>query len=338
MEQSGKIEWKGQNSSGHYVSNSICQGAAEANMIGPTNNEHWFRQFESPEEEFGKDSSSSVLTDCNAMEIFAPSIDFHRDFRQQNNGNFAVNQDFEQQDNTSHKHLSIQQKEQSTYHATRNDNNQRNISSVEILNGLAPESKHEEDLKGVVMPLGRLPSGQLCPGTLECYHCSDLFGDPASLDAHIATQHSLPGTSLGEKCDFCPLYLKSLTNKKRHINNCHVLKPGQDKFIACPVCEATFSSLWCHKTHLRKFHLNDRDEQGRPYVTVPQKKISTKCFACKLCNVTFKEKNNLRRHVRTVHWRRYDYQCKVCGMSTSTKSNLAVHEQKHKKLRQSRNT
>lgn len=181
--------------------------------------------------------------------------------------------------------------------------------------------------------LGRYASGELYPGTFSCELCDELFGDQSSLDAHILTQHTASSVVHEERCDFCPLLLKSKTNKKRHMDNCHALRPGCVQ-VHCEICNVSFTSKFCLQAHLRKFHLYDRNENGEPYIRLPTRRNIAKCFACHLCEVTFKEKNNLRRHVKAVHWKVFDFQCDICGKKVSTKNNLNVHLKKHEKARQ----
>ena len=188
-----------------------------------------------------------------------------------------------------------------------------------------------------------------------------LFEDVSSDPKHLSKvwEHfKLNKSSKEARCDHCKTIIKiissSTSGMRRHLSKRHLIKVDksykplvpkeiklQSKFqvntkstkrsIECPICCLVFPkqfSLSLHlETHLQMY-LKTQD-QNQIEITkqkeggILQKNLITP-LVCKICKISFKTKDNLRKH-RLVHDHIKPFPCKTCDKSFKRKSNLKSH-------------
>ena len=57
-------------------------------------------------------------------------------------------------------------------------------------------------------------------------------------------------------------------------------------------------------------------------------------FKCNICDIAFKLKNALTRHIRVIHEEKMDYTCKICQAGFGAKKGLTDHVTKIHKEKQ----
>ena len=153
-----------------------------------------------------------------------------------------------------------------------------------------------------------------------CDKCGKLFAQYVSALKHCTV--SKP-PDIGAKCPICDIKILLKRNLKRHIKNVHnsqkkdrMKKQTQASVPKCEVCETVFSSKHKLVEHMQKKHGAARKEgdlvhcnecefsnvsESRVKAHVTLKHSSKETFKCPVCNLLFKSRSGLQKHVRKVH-------------------------------------
>ena len=128
------------------------------------------------------------------------------------------------------------------------------------------------------------------PGGFSNFETSDKsFEDKAaSLTRKRKKIKSTFKTLKNYTCEFCLSHFFNKQTKDRHVENCH--KP-KEKYI-CPTCKWSFKSKIGLVTH-------EKIKHG-----------SVKFHNCNICDTKFSNEANLKRHIRSVHEKKFT--CLAC--------------------------
>ncbi|XP_046428495.1 zinc finger protein OZF-like isoform X1 [Neodiprion fabricii] len=140
----------------------------------------------------------------------------------------------------------------------------------------------------------------------ECNECSRSFSTPRQLKQHVKI-HKAQIVYSCDECDYKSLHKVNIgLHQKRH--------HWKDYSVFCEICEKGFIAQGELKAHLISH------EVARP-------------FACTTCGKSFKSKDHVKGHVRTLHPEMCSsntvkkYSCEICGQSFSHKPLYYRHKQ-----------
>lgn len=165
----------------------------------------------------------------------------------------------------------------------------------------------------------------------RCKHCNSNFFSVEQLNKHMEESKCKHIPEKHFKCYICNEIFSMGIAKKKHIQEAHKDKIGQD----CPLClrckipsavayenhykthfvAPRFSCNFCSKSfyesdrlqmHIRRFH--DR----RRYI----------CF---FCNKDFRDKSGIARHIMGVHFNARNFKCGICSKAFTASYNLKEH-------------
>ena len=127
----------------------------------------------------------------------------------------------------------------------------------------------------------------------KCHHCNKSFIFSTLLDLHMEKSHEM---TVETQCQICHQKFKSHYNLNGHIKRVHEGKKGS-------------SNVYENKNYL-------------PKKEVVQK---SKSFKCRPCNISYKEKIDLKNHFKIVH-NDWEYSCDMCGKDYGDESTLTDHK------------
>ncbi|XP_075146339.1 uncharacterized protein LOC142220847 [Haematobia irritans] len=141
------------------------------------------------------------------------------------------------------------------------------------------------------------------------------------------TQTCFDNEMIPVKCDECERVFANSLLLNRHKKDTHL--PDELK-IQCPNCPAKFSRRYNMYAHMRAFH---NTETVREHQIQPRK--LNKTDICDQCQRSYSDKYKLRAHIKSKHGPgsvakkpkqpRKQYLCTLCGLTSTNKSNLAIH-------------
>ena len=134
------------------------------------------------------------------------------------------------------------------------------------------------------------------------------------------------------------------------------------QIFECVICEMIFPKLWIYKNHKKQYHTDQIDIKSEPKENLLHKNAK-KPFSCKFCAKSFRELNNMKKHLKVhakimkentdklendenqklspqigktfnvkdlIH-RLKDLKCSVCSKTFITKEHLDGHMKIHMK-------
>ena len=91
----------------------------------------------------------------------------------------------------------------------------------------------------------------------------------------------------------------------------------------CEYCGKCFSSKFNFQRHLIEQHNVFQHSNNGPFDGKEEDEEYK--FECNICKRNFKYERNVIAHIDTIHYRRDECECKLCGMQITRKSNLKRH-------------
>lgn len=145
-----------------------------------------------------------------------------------------------------------------------------------------------------------------------CNLCSNSFHSLNNTRRHILDNHS------DENCGICDKQITEKCVQERH--EIHVLKPYE-----CEVCKKRFSFLQFLKKHVMGHQNHKFSDKPTIHTDVNDRGYWNKC---EICDKTFKQHGNLRRHMR-IHTGEKPFQCEFCSKRFCQSNSLKVHIRTH---------
>ena len=155
-----------------------------------------------------------------------------------------------------------------------------------------------------------------------CRACDRGFTSKYHYERHILENHGMNQQKYW--CEECDSTFTLERNLQRHMKDKH---SDIDKIdYKCDLCEKTFN----RKDNLLKHQRIEHNIHERKAI-LPGVNEEENIHQCFLCQITFKQKFTLDRHIETVHFQnsKDDFKCKTCDKSFRRKDKLQQHEKTH---------
>ena len=166
------------------------------------------------------------------------------------------------------------------------------------------------------------------PGNIPCLHCERIFNSKESLKYHIKSVHE----GFKAPCDICGKQF-TITYLKSHQEKCG--KPKRKAKFTCEFCRRKYNDEETLQNHLKtcsvltcELCLAKFPEEKYPkHRTICKliEVIQEDSFQCKACNKNFSRKDNITRHIESVHLKLRNHLCSDCGKEFSEKAALVRH-------------
>lgn len=177
--------------------------------------------------------------------------------------------------------------------------------------------------------------------TIHKVHVCEVCGASFIKKSYLEDHKEAHGTEKRYKCKFCDKCFKRRTVLVKH-KRIHT-HPRQ---CVCEICGKRFNDNGTLKTHTLLLHIKERKfkcmicNQTFPLKPTLDKHIrrhmkrerGEKDFACDQCDMKYRDKSSLNRHVLTKHSGvNFKVTCGECGKQYTSTTNLFKHQRMHHK-------
>ncbi|XP_059614718.1 zinc finger protein 699-like isoform X2 [Phlebotomus argentipes] len=153
-----------------------------------------------------------------------------------------------------------------------------------------------------------------------CNRCDKTFRLETHMKIHMKKIH-MPSTGEPEHCPYCARRYNQLSRLQTHLKNCHRGLPRIPRSVPkCTVCSEIFKNMRELIAHVA-VHRDERLE---------------KIFECAICDLKFRVKHTLARHIEKIHlrlsneWKKKQYyKCPDCEKSYTSKHYMEIHRRIH---------
>ena len=156
----------------------------------------------------------------------------------------------------------------------------------------------------------------------KCELCSKSYVCQSSLDYHVRTKHGEDQKADNPTCEDCGKQFSAPSSLARHKKMFHCTEALPSPKLVCGDCGKTFTLNANLRRHKREKHfkiqVNPDFEEG------PRTSL---IFDCENCDMKFKRKDHLRRHVMHAHTEK-KLVCCHCDQKFVRQDNLRRHMQK----------
>ncbi|XP_036290444.1 zinc finger protein 142 isoform X2 [Pipistrellus kuhlii] len=149
-------------------------------------------------------------------------------------------------------------------------------------------------------------------GRIACSSCPQTFGTNSKLRLHRLRVHDKTPTHFCQFCDYSG-YLRH--DIARHVSSCH----RGPLAVACPQCEAQFSSETALKQHALRRHPEPAPPAGGPAGEAAPGPPRLQCGAC---GQAFPSRPALDEHRRRQH---FSHRCQLCDFAARERGGLVRH-------------
>lgn len=158
------------------------------------------------------------------------------------------------------------------------------------------------------------------------------FSTSYELNQHIANSSCKENQDKSFRCYICNRIFSMGIAKKKHIQEDHQDKAGQD----CPLClRCKIPSAVSYENHYKthfippRFSCNfcERNfyESDRLQMHIRRNHDASSRYTCFFCSKKFRDKSGIARHIQGVHFNDRKYKCAQCSKAFTTSYNLKEH-------------
>lgn len=167
--------------------------------------------------------------------------------------------------------------------------------------------------------------------SFKCKGCHVRFSSPSELNQHIVESMCKEVQDKSFRCYICNQIFNMGIAKKKHIQEEHHDKAGQD----CPLClRCKIPSAVAFENHYKTHFIAPRFscnfcersfyESDRLQMHIKRAHDSTR-YICFFCSKNFRDKSGIARHIIGVHFNDRKYKCGNCYKAFTTSYNLKEH-------------
>lgn len=154
--------------------------------------------------------------------------------------------------------------------------------------------------------------------------CGELFRLPRYLREHIRKTHRQQSEY---ECFMCHKMFKSHCTLRVH------MQTHSSEDMKCLACNKRFVKVGFYQRHMESVHPEgiqfDVQQNVEPLLDSSKEKTVITMYECYMCrNRTFRERRQLRNHLRNIHSQQPKL-CTICGASTSSSTSMNRHMKLH---------
>ncbi|XP_022231748.2 zinc finger protein 62 homolog [Drosophila obscura] len=159
----------------------------------------------------------------------------------------------------------------------------------------------------------------------QCQFCLKLCRSKMSLSVHVARSHNNDNVV----CSLCNASYKSKEALASHHDYWH--EP-----IECPQCFKIVKNRRNYDTHVNVVHSNKKRyacsvcQKGFYHKSEMEahKRLHSQSYSCEQCSFTTRNKKSLSVHTLGQHFKRFAFDCKICGKHFGRRQGLTNHIQR----------
>lgn len=169
-------------------------------------------------------------------------------------------------------------------------------------------------------------------GKFTCAICSKVFSTQQKHNNHVNAVHNMKKRF---KCTKCNERFAEYFRRQKHMVEVHGLAPLK---YTCNVCERSFDRRYTLSRHLKRDHLEERENEcdvcNYKCYTKNELKVhmvkhtGERIFECAVCKKSYARKKTLKEHMR-IHNNDRRFVCPACGQAFVQKCSLKGHMKTH---------
>lgn len=177
----------------------------------------------------------------------------------------------------------------------------------------------------------------------ECTICSKKYSVETSLRNHLHAHAKKEGKQERAICTVCGKSLSDLRCLNIHIRENHLEDEDPRRLFKCKLCDCKFDKVYHLSVH-RLTHQKitspyvcdycKREYKFRKNIVSHMYKVHSnlpKIHNCGYCPMSFRTRTQRDDHENSAHTRKRPYQCLLCSLAFTSKSNLRRHTKYHHK-------
>ena len=156
-----------------------------------------------------------------------------------------------------------------------------------------------------------------------CKHCDQVFYGKGNLRTHVRQVHE-QAKYRNKSCPHCDFKTFTKDKLNRHIMSIH----NNETEYACDLCQ---KFVCIGQDSMREHMMNVHNQSGSSFKPRIKKPISEGAFSCSECEFKTNYKQNIKKHMSSVHSGGKDqktkFHCDMCEYSSFGKDKLKLHRE-----------
>uniref|UniRef100_S4RCW1 Zinc finger protein X-linked n=1 Tax=Petromyzon marinus TaxID=7757 RepID=S4RCW1_PETMA len=146
-------------------------------------------------------------------------------------------------------------------------------------------------------------------GTFHCYHCGHVSFNSNALKRHVISMHT---KDFPHTCEVCGKGFHLPSTLRKHAARHKDRRPLHE----CRHCGFESGDPFALSRHILSVHTKKEEEEGEE---------EDAALMCKRCHKSFRQRGELKKHMRKVHNCKKLYECEFCEYTTSDASGFKRH-------------